>query len=261
MLFRVCFPSFEPISAPLSAGSWGALGCTYSAVHGVARAGLSGFGISSFLLVFYRFFWIFELKKENILSLRAPCRAGLRLQDFLLVSYICFTYGVPLPFIAADEAFGAIRMAHQLLRRAGAFFVSRGGERGKGESLEKEIIPKIKKVLLQLFVKCVARRYGVLEVFLEGGRSKTGAFLFLFFIFFFFGLFWSFFSSFELLFLCFLLPFYFLFVSLFDSSFYFFFVYVLAFLVCFYLVYLSLCGFFLCKPLLFLLFIYLSLFI
>ncbi|OEH76515.1 NAD-binding domain 4 domain-containing protein [Cyclospora cayetanensis] len=94
--------------------------------------------------------------------------------DFLLVSYVCFTYGIPLPFIAADEAFGSIAVVHRVLRRAGAFFVVRGGSKAKGERQEQVLLQKLRRLLLKFYVGCVARRYGVLEVFLEGGRSKTG---------------------------------------------------------------------------------------
>lgn len=102
------------------------------------------------------------------------CKHVHLFQDFLLMSYICFTYGVPLPFIAADEAFGSIAMVHHVLRRAGAFFVSRAEKKGRGDQAERAFMRKLRCTLLQLFVTCIAKRYGVLEIFIEGGRSKTG---------------------------------------------------------------------------------------
>ena len=96
-------------------------------------------------------------------------------QDFLLISYVCFTYGIALPFIAADEAFGSMTVANQMVRRAGAFFVSRGGGKGRGERSEKILMQRLRWMLLKHYITCIAKRYGVLEVFLEGGRSKTGA--------------------------------------------------------------------------------------
>lgn len=105
------------------------------------------------------------------------------LQDFLLLSFVCFTYGVALPFIAADEAFGSIAVVHRMLRRAGAFFVSRGGPKGRGNRNERALMQKVNAMLMKLFVQCVAKRYGIFEVFLEGGRSKTGAFCVIGFVF------------------------------------------------------------------------------
>ena len=90
------------------------------------------------------------------------------------MSYVCFTYGIPLPYIAADEAFGSIRFVNRLLRRGGAFFVSRGGDKQQQQQQLQQLLAAVRRQLLSLFVNCIARRYGVLEVFLEGGRSKTG---------------------------------------------------------------------------------------
>ncbi|KAL8447397.1 hypothetical protein Emag_004368 [Eimeria magna] len=102
----------------------------------------------------------------------------MRLQDFLLISFVCFTYGIALPFIAADEAFGAISVVHRVLRRCGAFFVCRGGQQqGREETAETNLLGNIRSSLLKEYVKCIARRYGVFELFLEGGRSKTGLLL------------------------------------------------------------------------------------
>ncbi|KAL8432915.1 hypothetical protein Efla_006716 [Eimeria flavescens] len=99
--------------------------------------------------------------------------------DFLLISFVCFTYGVPLPFIAADEAFGTISMVHRILRRCGAFFVCRGGPQraGGGDPQESSALHALRTCLLREYVKSIARRYGVFELFLEGGRSKTGLLL------------------------------------------------------------------------------------
>ncbi|KAL8272083.1 hypothetical protein Esti_004018 [Eimeria stiedai] len=98
--------------------------------------------------------------------------------DFLLISFVCFTYGVALPFIAADEAFGAISVVHKVLRRCGAFFVCRGGQQqARGDSMEANLLHNLRTCLLREYVICIGRRYGVFELFLEGGRSKTGLLL------------------------------------------------------------------------------------
>ena len=45
--------------------------------------------------------------------------------DFLLVSYMCFAFNVPLPAIAAGMDFLGMQFVGEMLRRCGAFFIRR----------------------------------------------------------------------------------------------------------------------------------------
>ncbi|KAL8450994.1 hypothetical protein Emed_002204 [Eimeria media] len=70
-------------------------------------------------------------------------------------------------------------MVHRVLRRCGAFFVCRGGgqQQARGDTAEMKLLKDLRACLLSEYVRCIARRYGVFELFLEGGRSKTGLLL------------------------------------------------------------------------------------
>lgn len=45
--------------------------------------------------------------------------------DFLLVSYICFVYNLPVPYIAAGNDFLDVAVVNWLFRHSGAFFIRR----------------------------------------------------------------------------------------------------------------------------------------
>ena len=69
---------------------------------------------------------------RDILNTRGP-REGIVIVpshrsycDFLLLSYVLFDSGLPLPLIAATEDFLGIPVVTQLFRSAGGFFIRRG---------------------------------------------------------------------------------------------------------------------------------------
>jgi 1-acyl-sn-glycerol-3-phosphate acyltransferase len=49
--------------------------------------------------------------------------------DYLLLSYVCFAYRLPIPYIAAGDNLD-VPVVGPILRRAGAFFIRRGGGKG-----------------------------------------------------------------------------------------------------------------------------------
>ncbi|KAM3602846.1 uncharacterized protein V6R79_011871 [Siganus canaliculatus] len=83
--------------------------------------------------------------------------------DFLAISYILFTYDIPLPVIAAGIPLAGMKMVGEILRRSGAFFIRR--------SIGSD---KLYWAVLSEYVKTIVRRgFAPLEFFVEGLRSRT----------------------------------------------------------------------------------------
>ena len=88
--------------------------------------------------------------------------------DFLIVSYICFACGLPVPHIAAGEDFLGILLVRWLFRRSGAFFIRRSLDSG-GDALYAAIF--------QQYVQQLLRDGQSIEFFIEGTRSRSGKML------------------------------------------------------------------------------------
>lgn len=83
--------------------------------------------------------------------------------DFLMMSYILYTYDLPLPVIAAGMDFMSMKFVGEMLRMSGAFFIRRsfGGD-------------KLYWAVFSEYVKTMLRNgYAPIEFFLEGTRSRT----------------------------------------------------------------------------------------
>ena len=87
--------------------------------------------------------------------------------DFLLVSFICFTMDIPLPFIAAAADFMNMRVVRTLFRNSGAFYMRRSF---MSDPLYWVVFTEYIQNQLQIGDQ-------PLEFFLEGTRSRTGKFL------------------------------------------------------------------------------------
>jgi 1-acyl-sn-glycerol-3-phosphate acyltransferase len=83
--------------------------------------------------------------------------------DYLVVSYIAFVYGLPIPHIAAGE--NLIDFSF-ILRPAGAFFIRRSF---RDDPLYRRVFKSYIHTLLHEQLS--------LEFFIEGGRSRSGALL------------------------------------------------------------------------------------
>ncbi|KAK8786827.1 hypothetical protein V5799_023393 [Amblyomma americanum] len=83
--------------------------------------------------------------------------------DFLLMSYVCFYYNVPLPVIAAGMDFLGMPAVTMLLRNGGAFFIRRSFGT---DQLYWE-------VFRQYIHSLIAGSEHALEFFVEGTRSRT----------------------------------------------------------------------------------------
>ncbi|XP_038128284.1 dihydroxyacetone phosphate acyltransferase [Cyprinodon tularosa] len=83
--------------------------------------------------------------------------------DFLVVSYILFTYDIPLPVIAAGIPLAGMKMVGEILRRSGAFFI----RRAIGSD-------KLYWAVLSEYVRTIVKSgFAPLEFFVEGLRSRT----------------------------------------------------------------------------------------
>lgn len=83
--------------------------------------------------------------------------------DFLLMSYILYTYDLALPVIAAGMDFMGMKIVGEMLRMSGAFFIRRSFG---GDKLYWSVFSEYVKTMLKNGVAPV-------EFFLEGTRSRT----------------------------------------------------------------------------------------
>nr|XP_029510640.1 dihydroxyacetone phosphate acyltransferase-like [Oncorhynchus nerka] len=83
--------------------------------------------------------------------------------DFLVLSYILFTYDLPIPVIAAGIPLMDMKMVGEILRRSGAFFI----RRAIGSD-------KLYWAVLSEYVRTIVRTgYAPVEFYVEGLRSRT----------------------------------------------------------------------------------------
>uniref|UniRef100_A0A8C5M7Q7 Glyceronephosphate O-acyltransferase n=1 Tax=Leptobrachium leishanense TaxID=445787 RepID=A0A8C5M7Q7_9ANUR len=82
--------------------------------------------------------------------------------DFLMMSYILYTYDLALPVIAAGMDFMSMRIVGELLRMSGAFFMRRTF---RGNKLYWAVFAEYVKTILR-------NGYAPVEFFVEGQRSR-----------------------------------------------------------------------------------------
>ncbi|XP_027140390.1 dihydroxyacetone phosphate acyltransferase isoform X2 [Larimichthys crocea] len=83
--------------------------------------------------------------------------------DFLAISYILFSYDIPVPVIAAGTPLAGMKMIGEILRRSGAFYI----RRAIGSD-------KLYWAMLSEYVKTIVRRgFAPVEFYVEGLRSRT----------------------------------------------------------------------------------------
>ncbi|KAM9356015.1 dihydroxyacetone phosphate acyltransferase [Pholidichthys leucotaenia] len=83
--------------------------------------------------------------------------------DFLLMSYILYTYDLALPVIAAGMDFMSMKLVGEMLRMSGAFFIRRSFG---GDKLYWAVFSEYVKTMLK-------NGLAPIEFFLEGTRSRT----------------------------------------------------------------------------------------
>ncbi|XP_046848625.1 dihydroxyacetone phosphate acyltransferase-like [Xenia sp. Carnegie-2017] len=84
--------------------------------------------------------------------------------DFLIVSFVCFIFQLPMPVIAAAQDFKSMKLIGGLLRNCGAFYMKR---RFRSDILYWLVFSE--------YVQCLLLNSGTtMEFFLEGTRSRSG---------------------------------------------------------------------------------------
>lgn len=114
-----------------------------------------------------------EVDEEGIDRVRAAARTGSIVLlpshkshvDYLLLSYVLRKHGLALPLIAAGDNLSFFPIG-ALFRRSGAFFIRRSF---KGDRLYTHVV--------DAYVRRLIKEGHALELFLEGGRSRTGKLL------------------------------------------------------------------------------------
>ncbi|XP_019727048.1 dihydroxyacetone phosphate acyltransferase isoform X3 [Hippocampus comes] len=83
--------------------------------------------------------------------------------DFLVISYIMFTYDIPLPVIASGLALAGMKFMGEMLRRCGAFYIRRDIASNR---LYCEVLSEYVKTL-------VRTGFAPVEFYIEGFRSRS----------------------------------------------------------------------------------------
>jgi glycerol-3-phosphate O-acyltransferase len=123
--------------------------------------------------IFNRIYAGIEYDKADVLRIRQAARDGTLVLlpshkshiDYLILSYIFNQENLPLPLIAAGDNLNFFPVG-AVFRRAGAFFIRRSF---KGDRLYAAIV--------DAYVRRLMRDGYPIELFLEGGRSRTGKLL------------------------------------------------------------------------------------
>ena len=123
--------------------------------------------------VFERIYAGVEWEKADIDRLRAAAREGTLVLlpshkshvDYLILSYVFNQQNLPLPLIAAGDNLNFFPVGG-IFRRGGAFFIRRSF---RGDRLYAAVV--------DAYVRRLLRDGYPIEVFLEGGRSRTGKLL------------------------------------------------------------------------------------
>ena len=123
--------------------------------------------------IFHRIYAGFEVDTAGLKRLRDLTKSGPLVLlpshkshvDYLVLSFLMFENNLPLPMIAAGDNLSFFPLG-PVLRRAGGFFIRRSFQ---GD--------KLYSVAVEAYVRRLLREGHWLELFLEGGRSRTGKLL------------------------------------------------------------------------------------
>ena len=123
--------------------------------------------------VFTRIYAGIEFDKSDIERLRGAAKNGVLVLlpshkshiDYLILSYLFNQHNLPLPVIAAGDNLNFFPMG-AVFRRGGAFFIRRSF---RGDRLYAAVV--------DAYVRRLLRSGYPVELFLEGGRSRTGKLL------------------------------------------------------------------------------------
>lgn len=123
--------------------------------------------------VFHRIYAGIDIDKEGLARVREACKEGSVILlpshkshiDYLVLSYVFYEENIQLPLIAAGDNLSFFPLG-PVFRRAGAFFIRRSF---KGDRLYSAVV--------ETYVRRLIRDGFPIELFIEGGRSRTGKLL------------------------------------------------------------------------------------
>jgi len=108
---------------------------------------------------------LYNLKKETQISqvqyIYVPSHRSYL--DFILLSYILFSYDMALPNIAAGMDFYNMRIVGELLRKTGAFYIRR--------SFSNDLL--YKQIFRAYINTIISHSDRAIEFFIEGTRSRS----------------------------------------------------------------------------------------
>lgn len=123
--------------------------------------------------VFHRIYAGIDIDNEGLARVREACKEGSVILlpshkshiDYLVLSYVFYEENIQLPLIAAGDNLSFFPLG-PIFRRAGAFFIRRSF---KGDRLYSAVV--------ETYVRRLIRDGYPIELFVEGGRSRTGKLL------------------------------------------------------------------------------------
>ena len=83
--------------------------------------------------------------------------------DFLLISYICYHFGMPLPYVCGTEHFIKLALVTKLLRGTGGFFLDR-----------QKLKDPISKACFGEYIARLIKERKIVEHYIEMERSRSG---------------------------------------------------------------------------------------
>lgn len=121
--------------------------------------------------LFRALFDVLQVNESGIRALRSAAEAGNLVYlpthrsylDFIIISFVMYLYGLPIPFIAAGEDFLGVLLVRWLFRNSGAFFIRRSFA---DDNLYSAIFSE--------FIGEVLDHGESIEFFIEGTRSRSG---------------------------------------------------------------------------------------
>lgn len=171
-------PRYEKVARDLSLQESASL----FTIHGRAERILYGMAARFHSLIIGFLYLILRRVLPRMFTIRIDGLEGLKRQigetpvvvipshrshaDYIILSYLFFTGGLPLPHVAAGDNLNFWPIG-RMLRAGGAFFIRRRIDRDD----------RLYKTVLDLYLTVLLKQGSVIEFFIEGGRSRSGTML------------------------------------------------------------------------------------
>ena len=84
--------------------------------------------------------------------------------DFLILSYIFYSYGLKVPHISSSEEFLSVAIMSRIFRASGAFFVKKKFPKSN----------KLYRAIMGEYMKYLIKNNCNIELFIESSRTRSG---------------------------------------------------------------------------------------